>query len=341
MIRTVRQRLDFIGPFDWAIMGILIGLFIGAVFGSRAAHAASAGVDWFAWLDGFLQNSGTEMLGAFLTFVLLELVRGSREKQADEVRRSEERQQQEEAEERRAEELKKLQQTVADELQKQIRGFTQGQEIARLRAAQTPEERQPILDSMKATGLLERANLREANLAGANLRDANLAGVNLGKANLERANLWGADFIEATLRGTNLRGAHLDEANLKDAFLVDANLADAVLQHANLAQATLRRAKLTRATLTGANLKGATLRQANLEGANLMRANLEEADLFEANLEGATFEGATLPDGTKLPRRASGQDPEPDWRTPFEAWNKAGRPRIEPADDESEGGDQP
>jgi hypothetical protein len=41
MVKAVRQRLDFIGPFDWAIMGILIGLFIGAVFGSRAAHAAS------------------------------------------------------------------------------------------------------------------------------------------------------------------------------------------------------------------------------------------------------------------------------------------------------------
>ncbi len=28
--------------------------------------------------------------------------------------------------------------------------------------------------------------------------------------------------------------------------------------------------------------------------------------------------------------------PEPDWRTPFEAWDKAGRPRIELTDDEPE-----
>lgn len=51
------------------------------------------------------------------------------------------------------------------------------QEVARLRAAQTPEEREPILRSMQVTGLLQGANLYEANLQGAGLGRANLQGV--------------------------------------------------------------------------------------------------------------------------------------------------------------------
>ncbi|MBN1120752.1 MAG: pentapeptide repeat-containing protein [Anaerolineae bacterium] len=298
MIKSFRRRVDFIGPFDVVITAVLLGLFVGAVFGSRAAHAASLGVDWFAWWDGFLQNFGTEMLGAFLTFFLLELLRGSREKQAEEARRDEERRQLEEAEERRAEMTRK-----------QVVSLIQAQEIARLRAAQTPEDRQPILDSMNATGLLEEASLGKADLKGARLMRANLAGAALVESNLQGAYLWLANLEGADLWGADLERARLTEANIREA---------------NLDKATLKGADLFRASLVRA-----TLRSADLAGADLWEANLRWAVLTDANLDGAHFEGATLPDGTKLPGRSyedrEEERPEPDWRTPFEAWDRAGR----------------
>lgn len=229
MLKTLKQRLDFIGPFDWLIMGILIALFIGAVIGSRIAHAASAGVDWFAWWDGFLQNSGTELLGAFLTFILLELVRGNREKQAQ----------------------------IAAEKHRLIRQMGSPDNNFALEAVRLAQ----------VEGWLE-----DGSFKGAKLRRANLAGARMWRANFEGVSLEAAD-------------------------------------------------------LTGANLSGA-----NLTGAILWNANLTGADLRNAIIDGATFEGATLPDGTRLPGRTweERNNPEPDWRTPFAAWDQAGRPRQEP-----------
>ncbi len=264
MIKSLRQRMDTV--IDLAIIVVLIGLFVLAVFGSRASHAASANVDWFAWWDGFLQNSGTEMLGAFLTFILLEVIRGRREKRIQD----------------------ELEETRTKATQDMIRSFVQAQEIARLRAAQTPKERMPILSSMKATGLLEGADLYNTDLAKANLLDANLTGTDLNHA--------------------NLTGAHLVFANLTGARLSDANLTGAYLLNANLGGASLERAKLMRADLTGAYMDDTNLRRVELEG-------------------------AVLPDGTELPGRTGEEQkrgmPEPDWRTPFAAWDRAGRPRVE------------
>jgi hypothetical protein len=240
MAQTFREHW-----LDWLVVAVLLSLFGLAVGGSRAAYTGSTfPLDWQPWWDGFLQNSGTEMLGAFLTFVLLELIRGRRERRY-----------QEEAEERRTKQTQEL-----------VRGLMQAQEIARLRAAKTIEERQPILDSMEATGLLRGANLSEASLEGAKLDWADLQGVDLFRANLQGAFLWGA----------NLQGA------------------------AYLTVEQLRQAK--------------------------------------------DLEGATLPDGTKLPGRTLktilNGVPKPHWREAFEAWCEMvetvsdwrGGPFIKPAD---------
>ena len=101
----------------------------------------------------------------------------------------------------------------------------------------------------------ERANLREANLAGTDLEGANLAGTDLEGANLRRTNL-----ARANLRRTNLRSANLRRTNL-----AGANLRETNLEGANLREANLRLA----------NLKGANLRLANLKGANLAGAEID------------------------------------------------------------------
>jgi hypothetical protein len=165
---------------DWLVAAVLLGLFGVAVGGSRAAFTGSAfPLPWQPWWDGFLQNSGTEMLGAFLTFILLEVIRGRRERKA-----------QEKVEERRTKATRAL-----------VRSYIQAQELARLRAAQTPEERQPILGSMIETRLLEGANLY---------------GVILEEADLWRANLQGAKYltVEQLRQADILEGAILPDGTM-------------------------------------------------------------------------------------------------------------------------------
>jgi uncharacterized protein YjbI with pentapeptide repeats len=344
MVETGRENwVDWIQKrwLDWLVSLVLLFLFILAVRGSTAAYAGHFfPTSWQPWWDGFLQNSGTEMLGAFLTFILLEVIRGRRERKA-----------QEKAEERRTEDLKALQRSVGKQLQEQMRRFVQAQEIARLWAAKTLEERQPILAGMKATGLLRGANLRNADLQGANLYKADLRGANLEGANLQEAGLEGANLQKAGLEGANLQGANLKKANLQGANLFSVslqgrpptklNLQITNLEGVNLERAILRGANLTlvnlqEANLEEANLQGANLEGANLQGTNLKKANLQEANLFSVNLQGArwlavwqlrqveTLERATLPDGITLPGRTPIEVrdslPEASWREAFETW---------------------
>ena len=84
--------------------------------------------------------------------------------------------------------------------------------------------------------VLEKANLRGADLSGANLSDANLRGANLSDANLRGANLRGANLSDADLRYADLSGANLSDANLRGANLSDANLRGADLSDADLMQ---------------------------------------------------------------------------------------------------------
>ena len=85
-------------------------------------------------------------------------------------------------------------------------------------------------------------------------------------ANLVGANLTGADLTDAWMPGANLEGANLTGANLGHANLTDANL-------------------------TGANLVGAYV----------YYADLTDADLTDADLHRVFMDGATMPDGKKIP----------------------------------------
>lgn len=102
----------------------------------------------------------------------------------------------------------------------------QGQALSRLKAANTPEERQPILDEMRASNLLYRVNLSAADLIKADLRVSNLEGAylvgaylikaDLGFTNLARACLEDADLAGACLEGANLMGARLGSTQFSE-----------------------------------------------------------------------------------------------------------------------------
>ena len=78
-------------------------------------------------------------------------------------------------------------------------------------------------------GLLEKADLTEANLRGANLKKANLQGAWLTEANLQGAKLQWADLREAELIDAKFQGAQLQGADLRKAEMEEAKLDGAIL----------------------------------------------------------------------------------------------------------------
>jgi len=137
--------------------------------------------------------------------------------------------------------------------------------------------------------LLDRTDLR-----GADLRDETLSRAGLAFADLSDATLSGADLSEANLEGASLKGASLNSVNLERARLNGANLTGADLAGANLIRAKLVRVNLNGANLAGANLNGADLIISSLGGAVVNGANLQDVALVGADLRGADLSGALL-----------------------------------------------
>jgi Pentapeptide repeats (8 copies) len=90
-----------------------------------------------------------------------------------------------------------------------------------------------------AESVLERVDLRGAELNDLDLPRARFAHANLGDASLIGANLASATLLDATLRNANLSGA-----NLREADLTGAHLEGAILRGADLSNATLRDTQL-------------------------------------------------------------------------------------------------
>jgi hypothetical protein len=210
--------------------------------------AASIGLarsgDW----TGFALNLGTELIGAVLTFVLLELILGRQEKREEQV--------QEEADHRAR-------------LIRQMRSKNNGIALQ-------------AVEDLRGKGWLAGETLREADLYRANLEGANLATINLERAILREAILQGA-----YMRGANLEGANLCDANCVAAVMRDARMRGADLSRANVERADLRDAELEEAELEAANLAGADLRGVDFGHANLRNANLAHAGFSRTILEGA------------------------------------------------------
>lgn len=183
---------------------------------------------------GLALNLGTELAGALVTYLLLELVVG----------RMERREAEREAEKKECEAKK------ADL-------------IAQM-GSQVPDEAIRAIEELRRYGWLYDGSLQGANLVRANLPEVDLVGADLQRAILDEANLQGATLSAASLQGAALRGADLQWARLLRANLQEANLFDA-----NLQRAVLFEANAQEAALGGANLQWAILIAVNLQEAYL------------------------------------------------------------------------
>ena len=222
-------------------VGILLILIVVALVSSLGA-LLWGNQEW----DGLALNLGSEMAGAVVTYALLELFIGGRERREAE----------------REAEKKELEAKKAD-LIAQMGSQVQGVAIA-------------AVEELRRHGWLYDGSLQGAQLAGANLPKADLIAANLQEADVHGADLQGTLLFAANLQGADLIAANLQEADLVRANLQGAHLFMANLQRANLSDADLRETLLGRADLQGAGLDGTDLQRATLIRANLQGATLNE-----------------------------------------------------------------
>jgi hypothetical protein len=178
------------------------------------------------WWVGWLQNFGTEMIGAVVTFVLLELIIAAGQ------RRREEQTQREQARTTR---------------------------LLEYRQADSPIERRRILDRLNTDDLLSGTDLSDLHIEPMTLDQANFSDADLSRAHLSNCQLAYADFSRATLAqailaSVNLRSANLSYANIGRIYGMDSDFSSADMRHTNLWGANLRLAQLQ-----GVNMQHARL----------------------------------------------------------------------------------
>lgn len=176
-------------------VSLAIGLLLAgaiATFGAMAVEAQTVNpfalvprLDEPRFYRDALLNLGTELIGAFVTFMLLTVLWGTLEKQVDQETKD-----------------SKLKQQLIREMGSPDNGIA-------LRA----------VEELRAQGWLVDGSLKRANLEGANLKGANLA-----NADLTNAILWSANLEDARMTHAILAGAYLEWTNLKDADLREADL---------------------------------------------------------------------------------------------------------------------
>jgi hypothetical protein len=198
-------------------LSIALGLAIAAFISGYWSFSMSDTANPMRWWVGWLQDVGTEMLGAAVTILLVELVIYQKRDEADRLDR----------------ERMRRRDQFADRLK-----FT-----TRL------EMRQKIIDRMKQQNLLARAWLYEVHLEGVDLSQAEMPEADLFEAQLFTANLSHANLQNAVLRRANLQAADLQDANLRETDLQDANLRGADLTGADLQDANLQGAKFNSQTI--------------------------------------------------------------------------------------------
>ncbi|MCI0712694.1 MAG: pentapeptide repeat-containing protein [Chloroflexi bacterium] len=168
---------------DWQVLLVLILIAIGSTIFSGFQNSDQFSQQW--WSD-FSQNFSTEMFGAFLTFLLLEKIVGSRNTEGRLIR-----------------ELGSMDNATT------LKALRELNEKGWDRDGTLKEAF--LLRANLEGAILENANLQEAFLVYANLRDAQLAKANLQGAILGGANLQGADLFYANLQKADLKGVEFDE----------------------------------------------------------------------------------------------------------------------------------
>jgi hypothetical protein len=166
----------------WVLVGLAVGALVSSLLGTLPIGDYG---------KGLALNLGTELAGALMTYILLELVIGRRERR----------------EAKKADLIAQMGSNVKD---------------VAIAAAEELARRGWLYD-----GSLQGAHLANANLQGAHLIGANLQVVFLAAANLQGAFLMEADLQWAILVWANLQGANLVNANLQGAdFDEDTTLPD-------------------------------------------------------------------------------------------------------------------
>lgn len=224
---------------------ILLILFAGALL--PGVWALSKQGDW----ESFAVNFSTEMAGALVTFVLLELIIRNREQQETERRKEE-----------------NLKEDLIARLSSNVREVT---------VSATDELRRA---GWLEDGTLRKAHLRRANLERVDLSKADLNGANLHRAQLNQADLWNADLSDADLSGAWMQETRLWQAILEDANLWQARLHGANLRSANLKGARFNETKLENADLRDTDLQGTNFEKARLDGVNLRGARFDHETIL-------------------------------------------------------------
>jgi hypothetical protein len=177
---------------NMAVLAILIGsAFLTGIVSLVSFHTGTSSGEWW---ESALQNFSTEMIGAFLTFILIDVVIGGREKRAEE----------------RREEIRRLRRRLIKRLRSPNREITAS-----------------AADELRRWGWLEDGSLEGAYLSHANLRRVDLKGADLEGARLTRARLEGSCLSNAKLEGTTLKAAQLAQAHtLRGAIMPDGKKYD-------------------------------------------------------------------------------------------------------------------
>lgn len=196
---------------------IALGLAIAAFISGYWSFSISGTGNAMRWWVGWLQDVGTEMLGAAVTILLVELVIYQKRDEVDRLDR----------------ERMRRRDQFAD----------------RLKLTTRPAIRQKIIDQMRRQNLLSGAWLYEVHLEGADLSEADMQEVDLFEAQLVDANLSHTNLQNGVLRRANLKSANLQGANLQGADLQEADFRGADLTEANLLQAELHQAKFDDQTI--------------------------------------------------------------------------------------------
>lgn len=211
----------------WQRIELLQVAVLGMLVGTALALSVAGVLLRDQRLAALLLNMGTGLAGGAVTYVLLELILGRRQRK----------------------------EALIAQMKSEVRDVA-------VAAAGSLAQAGWLTDGSLQRATLRHANLEGANLSFADLREANLMWANLARATLRYANLEGAflafsNLEEADLTGANLEGASLRAMGLRGIFDDPSEAPN--MRRANLAGATGLDDKLHLAmSLAGATLPNGT-----------------------------------------------------------------------------------
>lgn len=188
-------------------------------------------------VTGFLLNLGTELIGAALLYIILDVVIGRVEAVESEQQAEQARQQQ-----------------LREEMSSRV------PDVAK-RAAEQLRQSDAWFDGSLRGIRLDRSDFSGANLAYASMREAQVSEVNFTETILTRV-----DFKESTFESCNFKRAQLTGTFFRRSQMPRCNFSQAKCQDADFRGCILRHTDFSRALALGADFRGADLSGATLRG---------------------------------------------------------------------------